>query len=60
MSQELRSQESALAVLRAQLETVSRNLVLAETADQYRAVAPHFEGLKAEEKLLEAEVVALR
>jgi hypothetical protein len=46
--------------VRAQLATAERNLALAETPAQFRAVASQFEGLKGQEKALEAEVGALR
>jgi hypothetical protein len=39
---------------------VSRNLALADTVEQHRAIAAHFDGFKGQEKALEAEVCALR
>jgi len=57
---ELRSKEAALVALRAQLEKVGRNMARAETEEQFRAVADEFDGLKGQEKALEAEAGALR
>jgi hypothetical protein len=59
-AQALRSREAALAALRAQLERVRRNLALAETPEQYRAVAAQFEDFTRQEKALQEEIDALR
>jgi hypothetical protein len=60
VAQELRAKEAARAGVRAQLDTVGRNLGLAATPAQYQAVAALFEELTGQEKALEAEVLALR
>jgi hypothetical protein len=59
LAQELRAKEGALAAARVQRETASRNLALAETPEQYRAVAARFEEFCGQEKALEAAVAAL-
>ncbi len=48
--QELRAKEAALVALKGQREKVERNLALAETPEQYRAVAAQFENFKGQEK----------
>jgi hypothetical protein len=52
----LTEKKAALATLQAKRERAGENLALAESADQYRAVAMVFEQLKSQEKVLEAEV----
>src|SRR5262249_17543837 len=54
------SKEAALVALKAQVEKVSRNLALAETPEQFQAIAAQFEGFKGQEKTLQAEIGSLR
>lgn len=58
--QETARKSSALAKVRADMEKVSRNLALADNADQYRAVAAVFEELKQREALLTRELSELQ
>jgi hypothetical protein len=57
---ELRSKEAALLAVRAQLERVERNLALAESPAQFRAVAAQFDRFQGQVRALEAEVGVLR
>ena len=50
----LHAKEAALAAVQGQLEKVARNLALAETPEQYRAVASQFEGFTGRHCLKEA------
>ncbi len=54
-----RSKHAALANVRAQLEKVTRNLALADTPEQYGAVAAVFEDLTKQERALQADIAAL-
>jgi hypothetical protein len=57
---ELRSKEAALEAVKAQMEKVERNLALAESPAQFRAVAAQFDRFQGQVRALEAEVGVLR
>jgi hypothetical protein len=55
-SRELTEKRAALAKVDMDLEKVSKNLALAETPDQYKAIAAVFDGLKTRRVRLEADI----
>jgi hypothetical protein len=57
-ARQLEKKKAELAVLQRKVETVSRNMALAETTDERNAIAAVFHEFKAKESSLEQEIAA--